>query len=92
MRQKKCLIGLHLSVAACNLADVTDRRVPAEAIATSIAVSGASVAGVEKAAGMHRGELRSYLNGGDLEARELVHVGGLLGVSPVDLYREETRG
>lgn len=61
-------------------------------IATAIGASARTVADVEKAAGLRRGELSSYLRGGDIEARRLVQVGGLLGVSAVDLYGEEPRG
>jgi hypothetical protein len=66
---------------------VEDRRVPEKVIAPAIAAAGAKVADIEKAAGLRRGELHSYLNGSDIDARSLVAVGGLLGFSPVDLFR-----
>jgi len=56
-------------------------------IAPAIAASSATVADVEKASGLHRNELQSYLNGSDIEVRSLVAAGGLLGLSPTDLFK-----
>ena len=57
-------------------------------IAPAIAASSATVADVEKAAGLHRNELQSYLDGSDIDARSLVAAGGLLGFSPTELFGE----
>jgi hypothetical protein len=88
MWKKKGRIWLHLPPSSCNVPDVSERRDPREVIAPAIAAADEGIVGVEKAAGLRRGELQSYLNGSDIDARALVAACGLLGFSPADLFKE----
>lgn len=66
-----------------------NRRINTKAIGDLIAARSETVTGIEKAAGLQRGELKAFLHGDDMDARSLAAISGLLGVSASEFFMEE---